>query len=138
MIVLDTNVLSEPLRTRPDERVLEWLSSLTDEVAVTAVSVGELLVGARRLPAGRRRDDLLAAIERVFATYSGATLAYDERAAREYARMQEVRRSAGRPLGAEDGMIAAICSVHGAGLATRNVADFDGLGLDVSNPWRGA
>jgi toxin FitB len=135
MIVLDTNVLSEPLKTRPDERVLTWLSSLDDVAAVTAVSVGELLTGVRALPAGRRREGLLEAIESTLRTFAGAVLAYDEVAARHYARLQEVRRAAGRPLAVEDGMIAAICTARGATLATRNTTDFSGLDLDLIDPW---
>lgn len=138
MIVLDTNVLSEPLKARPDERVLRWLAEVDDRLAMTAVSAGELLVGARRLAAGRRRDRLIAAIERVLAAHGTDILAYDERAARRYAEMQERRRTAGRPLAVEDGMIAAICAGHGARLATRNVTDFRGLDIEVIDPWASA
>jgi toxin FitB len=135
MIVLDTNVLSEPLKTEPDEHVLSWLSTLDEVAAVTSVSVGELLTGVRALPAGRRREGLLEAIESTLRTFAGAVLAYDEVAARHYARLQEVRRAAGRPLAVEDGMIAAICTARGATLATRNTTDFSGLDLDLIDPW---
>lgn len=135
MIVLDTNVLSEPLRERPDEGVLAWLSAVDADVTATTVSVGELLVGARRLPPGRRRDGLLAAIDGIVTAFEDQVLPYDLGAARRYATMQEDRRSAGRPLSTEDGMIAAICAEHGAALATRNVRDFDGLGVALVNPW---
>jgi predicted nucleic acid-binding protein len=135
VIVLDTNVLSEPLRERPDDDVLAWLAGAGTAVAATAVSVGELLVGARRLPAGRRRDRLLAAIDGIATSFEDAVLPYDLGAARRYAVMQADRRAAGRPLSVEDGMIAAICAEHGASLATRNVRDFDGLGISLVNPW---
>jgi len=134
VIVLDTNVLSEPLRPAPSGKVVAWMSSQTD-VAVTAVSVAELLVGARRLPPGVRKERLIADIEVIL---SGArVLSFDERAARVYARMQESRRAAGHALSVEDGMIAAIAAVHHAALATRNTADFEGLDLDLINPWAG-
>lgn len=132
MIVLDTNVLSEPLKVEPSERVLTWLESVDEALAVT---VGELLVGARRLPLGRRRDALLAAIDRALQAHGGDVLPYDERAARRFAEMQESRHAAGRPLSVEDGMIAAICARHSARLATRNIADFDDLGIDLIDPW---
>jgi toxin FitB len=136
MIVLDTNVLSEPLKQQPDEHVLAWLSSLDEEAGVTSVSVGELLTGVRALPVGRRREGLLEAIESTLGTFAGSVLAYDESAARRYARLQELRRAAGRPpLAVEDGMIAAICAARGTTLATRNTADFVGLGLDLIDPW---
>jgi predicted nucleic acid-binding protein len=135
MIVLDTNVLSEPLRLQPDERVLAWLATLEEETAMTSVGVGELLVGARALPEGRRRAGLLDAIEMTLQSFAGSVLAYDEASARHYARLQEVRRTAGRPLSVEDGMIAATCLAHGAALATRNTVDFAGLGLELIDPW---
>ncbi len=135
MIVLDTNVLSEPLKQQPNEHVLAWLTSLEEEAGVTAISVGELLTGVRALPAGRRRTGLLETIESTLMAFRGAVLAYDEAAARDYARLQESRRGAGRPLAVEDGMIAAICVARGRTLATRNTSDFAGLGLDLIDPW---
>ena len=135
MIVLDTNVLSEPLKQRPDEHVLAWFASLDEEAGVTAVSVGELLTGVRALPVGRRREGLLTAIEATLQSVAGSVLAFDEAAARHYARLQESRRGAGRPLAVEDGMIAAICIARGTTLATRNTSDFTGLGLDLVDPW---
>ena len=138
MIVLDTNVLSEPMRVSPDPGVLEWLRRLDEPSAITAISVGELLDGAGRLASGRRRDGIIAAIERVVESHRGIVLPYDDRAAREYARMQAKRRAAGRPLSVEDGMIAAICVVAGARLATRNTGDFEGIGLELVDPWESA
>ena len=135
MIVIDTNVLSEPLRTRPEPRVLAWLSTVSGEVGFTSISVGEILTGVRRLPAGRRRDGLLAEVERSFGTYAALVLLYDEPAARTYAAMNESRRVAGHPLSVEDGMIAAICRSRGLALATRNTKDFHGLGLELIDPW---
>jgi toxin FitB len=135
VIILDTNVLSEPLKSQPDSRVLGWLASAQGDVAVTSISVGELLTGVRRLPSGRRREGLLAAIEHTLTTFAGRVLPYDDAGARVYAHIQESRRLSGVPLSVEDGMIAAICSTRGAELATRNVQDFEGLGLELINPW---
>ena len=135
MIVLDTNVLSEPLRPRPDAGVVAWLSDLEDEAAITAISVGELLTGVRALPEGRRRSGLLDAVGTTLATFAASVLAYDAGAARRCAEIRDLRRRAGRPLSVEDGMIAAICLEHGAALATRDTADFAGLGLEVVDPW---
>ncbi len=138
MIVLDTNVLSEPLKLEPEEHVLAWLASLDEEAGMTSISVGELRTGVRALPAGRRREGLLEAIESVLGAFADAVLAYDEAAARHYARLQELRRAAGRPLAVEDGMIAAICIARGTTLATRNTNDFAGLGLKLVDPWSAA
>ena len=89
--------------------MLRWIAA-QDDIATTAVTVAELLTGARRLPPGRRRDELLVGVERVLGAFPASVLPYDESAARRYAEMQESRRSAGAPLSVEDGMIAAICS----------------------------
>lgn len=132
MIILDTNVLSEPLRPAPDPAVLRWMTS-QDDVAITAISVAELLDGARRLAAGSRRERLIVQIETLLS--GSRTLPFDDRAARIYARMQESRRTVGRPLSVEDGMIAAIAAAHGATLATRNTRDFDGLDIGLIDPW---
>lgn len=136
MIILDTNVLSEPLRIRPESAVLTWLADVADDVALTSISVGEILTGVRLLPKGHRRDGLMVAIERNLTIYADQVLPYDEPAARIYATLQESRRAAGHPLSVEDGMIAAICQNRGARLATRNVKDFQGTGIEVINPWK--
>lgn len=133
MIVLDTNVLSEPLRARPDPVVLEWISG-NPIATTTAISVGEVLSGVARLPDGSRKAALTAAVYDAIDTVTDV-LAYDESAARIFARIREKRRSAGRPISAEDAMIAAICLSRGAALATRNTKDFEGLGLELLNPW---
>lgn len=138
MIVLDTNVLSEPLKQEPEQHVLAWLTSTDEEVGVTSISVGELLTGVRALPAGRRRAGLMEAIDSTLRAFAGSVLPYDETAARHYARLQESRRAAGRRLAVEDGMIAAICVARGMRLASRNTADFAGLGLDLVDPWAAA
>lgn len=132
MIVFDTNVLSEPLRPAPDAGVLRWMRAQS-RVVVTAVSVAELLTGARALPEGARRERLVSAITGILTGTS--VLSFDEAAAHAYAAMQEMRRRSGRPLSVEDGMIAAITAVHGATLATRNIADFVGLGIPLIDPW---
>jgi predicted nucleic acid-binding protein len=137
VIVLDTNVLSEPLRRRPSPVVIDWLASLREPAAISAVTVAELLRGARLLPDGRRRDELVAGIEATVRAFRHDVLPFDERSARAYAELNEHRSRAGRPLSVEDGMIAATCLTFGATLATRNVLDFEGLGIDVVDPWLG-
>lgn len=135
MIVLDTNVLSEPLKRTPHPQVLDWMERLESATAVTAITVGELLTGARTLPEGRRRTELLDVLTSMLAEFSGSVLPYDEAAAQQYARLQELRRAMGRPLAVEDGMIAAICLARGAALATRDTSGFEGLGIELIDPW---
>ena len=134
MIILDTNVLSEPLRTRPDARVLDWLEANLD-VGLTVVTAGELLTGAHSLPGGKRRDGILRAIEELLGRYADRIMPYDQWAARAYATMRATRRAVGSPLSVEDGMVAATCSSMGAPLATRNTKDFVGLDIELVNPW---
>lgn len=128
-------ILTAALTQQPDERVLAWFVDLDEESGVIAVSVGELLTGVRSLPEWRRRVGLLEAIESTLRTFAGAVLDDDAAATRQYARLQESRCAAGRPRAVEDRMIAAICVARGARLATRNATDFDGLGLELIDPW---
>ena len=137
MIVLDTNVISEIFRPSPEASVVDWLASLTGEVAITSVTLAELLAGVRRLPAGRRKSELTKHIESALGPYRGsrAVLPFDEAAAECYADVLAAREAAGAPISTADAQIAAICQAHGATCATRNVKDFTHTGIDLINPW---
>lgn len=137
MIVLDTNVLSEIIRAEPDERVMSWLDSLDPAtVATTAVTAAELSYGVARLPDGRRKSALSAAIRELLGEELGGRVEpFDADAAEEYASLVSERESAGRPIGMADAQIAAICRKFGATLATRNANDFQGVGIEIVNPW---
>ncbi|NYF10251.1 hypothetical protein HDC94_001407 [Leifsonia sp. AK011] len=132
MIVLDTNVLSEPLRAAPNPAVMNWLA-VNPVAIVTAISVGEVLSGVARMPDGNRKARLALAIDAAIA--HADVLPYDAEAARVFGDVHSSRRLMGRPLSVEDGMIAAICISRNATLATRNVKDFVGLDLELVNPW---
>lgn len=137
MIVLDTNVISEIFRPGPEARVVAWLEGLTGEVVITAVTLAELLAGLRRLPDGQRRSALVEQVQLALEPYRAtrAILPFDAAAAEQYADLLAARERAGRPIHTADAQIAAICRVHGATCATRNVKDFDGTGVDVVDPW---
>lgn len=137
MIVLDTNVISEIFRPRPEPRVIAWLESLTDGVAITTITLAELLAGVRRLPDGRRKSELQAAIEGAIQPYrdTRSLLSFDEAAAAEYAEVLAVREDAGLPISMVDAQIAAICRVHRAACATRNTKDFAQAGVEIVDPW---
>jgi predicted nucleic acid-binding protein len=137
VIILDTNVLSELLTPTPSKIVIEWLAAQhPPSVFTTAVTEAEILYGLRLLPEGRRRRDLEAAISPIFdEDLSGRVLPFDRDAADLYATIATRRRSAGRPISQFDAQIAAIALSRGASVATRNVSDFEGVGVSIINPW---
>ncbi|WP_462418926.1 PIN domain-containing protein [Kytococcus sp. Marseille-QA3725] len=136
MIVLDTNVVSEALRAEPAPAVVAWLESDPDELALTAITVGELQAGLRRLPPGRRRTQLQTALEAALEPYRASRiLPFDADAAEEYGRVVADRLGRGLPISTADAQIAAICRARGASCATRNTRDFVHTGLDLIDPW---
>lgn len=139
MIVLDTNVLSEPLRPAPDPRVVAWLDAQHVETLwLTTVTTAELRYGVAVLPAGSRKRLLEERIEtEIFELFGGRILAFDEPASLCYAQLQAAARRAGRPHPIADAMIAAMAKSRGFALATRNTKDFEGAGIDLVNPWQG-
>lgn len=137
MIVLDTNVVSELFRREPDPSVVRWVRSLDNEVAITAITMAELLAGVHRLPEGKRKNGLQKAVNEAIAPYleTGLVFAFDETCAASYAMILTRRERAGLPIATADAQIAAICLAKGAICATRNTADFAGAGVDLVNPW---
>lgn len=137
MIVLDTNVLSELIRPRPEPRVVEWLSGQARSMLfTTAVSRGEMLYGVLALPEGRRKQQLQEQVSAIFAAdMAGRVLPYDGDAADAHAELAAMRRLQGRPVGQSDAMIAGIARSRGASLATRNMRDFEGCGFTLIDPW---
>ena len=139
MIVLDTNILSELLLPAPEPAVVDWLTEQPSAaVFTTTITEAEILYGLRLLPDGRRRRDLEAAILPIFAQdLAGRVLPFDREAADVYGLIAIERRKAGRPISQFDAQIASIALSRGAALATRNVSDFEGVGLVIVNPWTG-
>lgn len=135
MIVLDTNVLSEPLRKAPDTAVLAWFAFAQQRLVTTSVSASELLYGVQRLPEGARKQQLSSSVGQILETFNAWILPFDKEAAEHHSRLRTLAKEAGRALTVEDSMIAAICVSTKAAIATRNVKDFEFLGLEVINPW---
>jgi predicted nucleic acid-binding protein len=137
-VLLDTNVLSELLRARPDAAVLGWFAEQAqDQLFVSAITQAEMLLGALLLPAGKRRVQLQQAVAAPFRDdFAGRVLPFDAAAAAAYAPVVAARRRAGRPISQFDAQIAAIATSRPAALATRNTADSEGCGVDLHNPWR--
>lgn len=139
MIILDTNVVSEAMKTSSNPDVVTWLEHQdVDSVAITSITMAEVLEGIERLPTGRRR----AALEERFREFladilDDRVLSFDRGAAEQFARITALRRKMGRPTSALDAMVLAIAADTGSTIATRNVADFERCGVPVVNPWDG-
>ena len=138
MIVLDTNVLSELMRAAPEAVVADWFARHSAaSLFITTITQAEILHGVRLLPSGRRRNAISAAADAMFEEdFSGRILPFSSHAAHAYAEIAVARREAVRPISQFDAQIAAIAKSTGASVATRNVADFDGCGITVIDPWR--
>jgi len=135
VIIIDTNVISEMMRPEPDLMVLAW-SNAAGTLHTTAITVAEVEYGIARLPAGRRKDHLIAMTAEVFADFRSVTLPFDTHAAHQYAQIVAGRERGGRPITTADAQIAAICATQAATLATRNTRDFDATGISLVNPWQ--
>lgn len=135
MIILDTNVISELARPAPSKQVLAWVDA-QGGVAITATTAGELFYGVARLPDGARKSRLAEGIrEMIDGPLRDKVLAFDRAAASHYAEIVADRDQSGRPIAIADAQIAAICRSHNATLGTRNVGDFDSVGIAVVSPW---
>lgn len=139
MIILDTNVVSEPLKPAPELAVLDWLNAQEPQTLyLTTVNLAELLAGIEAMPVGRRRTELGSALAgQIMLLFEGRVLAFDRPAAEAFARINASAQAAGNPISFADGAIAAIASAHGFMVATRNVRDFKGTGVEIINPWTG-
>lgn len=136
MIILDTNIVSEIARVRPDTRVLNWLNDRPEsDVFLTSITVAELLYGVALLAEGRRRTAVQSAVQSALAEFQDRILDFDAKAAELYADVVTARRRIGRPIATLDAQIAAIARARGATLATRNVRDFEGCGAGLVNPF---
>ena len=137
MIVLDTNVVSEPLKPEPNAAVLDWLNAQEPQTLyLTTVNLAELLAGVEVLPAGRRRDALAQALStQVLALFGGRMLSFDAKAADAFAKVNASAQAQGNVMGFADCAIGAIARANGFALATRNVRDFKGAGVSLIDPW---
>ena len=138
MIIVDTNVVSEPLKPEPSNVVLDWLDQQSPETLfLTTVCLAELLAGVEALPAGRRRTKLHRALtDQMLPLFEGRILAFDKKAAEVFGRVSIDAQVTGNPISFADAAIAAIATAHGFMLATRNERDFKGTGVALINPWK--
>lgn len=136
-VIVDTNVVSEFMRPRPEPIVIAWLDSqFRRSLFVTAVTEAEIRAGIAFLPQGQRRRQLARAADRAFGTlFADRILPFDSEAAQAYATIAGRCRRAGRPISQADGQIAAIAHSRSTMLATRNVRDFELTEIRLVDPW---
>ena len=138
MILLDTNVMSEPLRQAPEPRVIAWIDAQPMETLfLSAITVAELRAGVALLPAGRRRSGLHENLEqRVLPLFAGRVVPFDLACTQAYAALMAKVRTAGLAIATADGYIAAIAAANRFAVATRDTGPFEAAGADVINPWQ--
>ena len=138
MILLDTNVVSEPLRLGGDPAVVAWIDAQNVETLyLAAISLAELRFGVAALPSGKRKDTLHRSLERrVVPLFTGRILPFDAAASEAYAEIMALARAEGKAIGKADGYIAATAAINGLIVATRDTSPFEAAGLTVINPWR--
>ena len=137
MILVDTNVVSEPLRKVPETRVVDWIDAQPMETLyLSAITVAELRFGVASLPAGKRRVALHDNVEaRVLPLFAGRVLAFDMAASQVYGELMAKARASGSAIDNADGYIAATAAANGMMIATRDSAPFEAAGVPVINPW---
>ena len=133
--LIDTNVVSELTKVSPDPGVVTFLSE-QDDLWLSSVVLHELKFGLLSLPEGRRRDDLQQVLSDFIAEFDDRILPLERVEAEWAARLRAKAHLSGRVLHLGDALIAGTAKAHGLAVATRNVKDFDGLDVNVANPWR--
>ncbi len=137
MIILDTNIISEMMKSVPAEKVSSWLDQQeVNQLYITTITIAEISYGLNVLPKGSRRQLLENAFNKtIHAAFKHRVLPFDESAAHLYGKMMGHRKELGRPLSVLDGQIAAIARMQDATLATRNIRDFANCEVDLINPF---
>ncbi len=137
MILLDTNVVSEPMRPAPDTQVIAWIDAQPLETLfLSAITVAELRAGVALLPAGKRREGLRTSLEkRVLPLFAGRVLPFDLACTQTYAVLMAKARAMGLAIATADSYIAAIAAANGFAVATRDTGPFEAAGAAVINPW---
>jgi toxin FitB len=137
MILLDTNVISEPLKLSADAGVLAWIDAQSiDTLYLSAISLAELRFGIAALPTGKRKETLHLGLEqRILPLFADRILPFDAIASRAYADILSTARAQGRAISTADGYIAATAKRHGFMVATRDASPFEAAGVTVITPW---
>lgn len=135
--LIDTCVVSELTKKKPDQQAVRWISSIDEsKLFISVLTIGELHKGIEKLPSGKKREQLLQWVnEDLQERFSGRIVAFDLQCAIAWGKMQAKAEAAGRALPVIDGMIAATALAHHFAVATRNISDMEASGAVLINPW---
>jgi predicted nucleic acid-binding protein len=138
MIVLDTNVISEPLKPRANPVVTRWLDKQEPETLYLAATVlAEVLIGIALLPVGKRKKGMELAMRALqMRLFADRFLPFDREAATAFALLGSRAAAKGYSISVPDCQIAAIAAVHSFAVATRDSAPFLAVGVPVIDPWK--
>jgi predicted nucleic acid-binding protein len=136
VILLDTNVISEPLRPAPDAKAVAWLRKQNvQSLYLSTITIAELHAGLEIMPKGKRKEALREGILRIEESFEGRILSLDHAAAVAFGPVIARTKPAGNPIAFGDAAIAAIAIAHGFSIATRDVKDFRATGVKIIDPW---
>src|SRR3984957_12170254 len=135
--LLDTNCISELIRSRPEPRVMDWMRAADESLLyLSALTLGEIRKGAAILPQSKRRTHLESWLELdLQVRFSGRILSFDNAVADRWGWLTAEAERKGRPLAAIDGLLAATALEHNLTIVSRNVTDFASTQVAVLNPW---
>ena len=140
--LLDTNVVSEMMRSNPEPRVAGFLDRIAGEgIGLAAITVWEILNGIGRLDSGQHREDLAERFQGILDDFfEGRILDWSAADARACTRIMEDKRRGGEPLDSHlpDAMLAGTAVSHGLTIVTRNEQEFRNTGAEIVNPWADA
>lgn len=136
MYILDTNILSELMRSRPNDNVLDWLDNqYIEDLYISSITIAEIYLGIALLPEGKRKTALIQAANDTLTDFTDKQLDFTPKAALEYADIVASRTQSGKPISVEDAQIAAIARANNTSVVTRNVNDFEGIKVEIINPF---
>ena len=127
------------MRPAPDPLIVSWVAErATSSRFLTAVTEAELRFGLALMPPGKRRAGLAAGLKRMLETGFATAFCRSTAAWRAYVGIAAARRQMGRPVAQADCQIAAIARARGMAVATRDIRDFEDMGIEIFDPWEGA
>jgi predicted nucleic acid-binding protein len=135
LILVDTNVLSETSRLRPDPNVARWLARHRQRLWMPTIALAELRYGVEKLPVSRQREELDQWLAKLTTDFAARMAPFDRKAAESHGRLRGRLKLIGKPMDAPDSYIAAIARSLRAPVATRNLADFGHAEIELIDPW---